>query len=159
MKTILAEIERKITPGTIIPKPQARADFIVKGWGVRPARTRPARLYLGRPPAEERRTRPTERRVGDRLVPPGRVAREPARRARCPAVPVRLTGEAATTSGSAPRPARRPGFARPTSGVAAGATRLLWGAAWALGRHREQSVYVAIQNATELDSTEGDGNG
>jgi hypothetical protein len=35
MKTILAEIERKITPGTIIPKPQARADFIVKGWGVR----------------------------------------------------------------------------------------------------------------------------
>src|SRR5207247_3990394 len=35
MKTILAEIEREIIPGTIIPKPQARADFIVKGWGSR----------------------------------------------------------------------------------------------------------------------------
>ena len=35
MKAILAEIERKIGPGTIIPKPQARADFIVKGWSVR----------------------------------------------------------------------------------------------------------------------------
>jgi hypothetical protein len=33
--TILAEIERKIIAGTIIPKPQGRADFIVKGWGVR----------------------------------------------------------------------------------------------------------------------------
>ncbi len=35
MKTILAEIERQILPGTIIPKPKARDDFIVKGWGVR----------------------------------------------------------------------------------------------------------------------------
>ena len=37
MKTILVEIEREIVPGTIILKPQARADFIVKGWGVRRA--------------------------------------------------------------------------------------------------------------------------
>jgi hypothetical protein len=36
MKTILAEIKSKITPGTIIPKPQARGDFIVKKvWGDR----------------------------------------------------------------------------------------------------------------------------
>jgi hypothetical protein len=33
--TILADIEKKIIAGTIIPKPQGRADFIVKGWGVR----------------------------------------------------------------------------------------------------------------------------
>ena len=32
---ILAEIQSKIIPGTVIPKPQARADFIVKGWGLR----------------------------------------------------------------------------------------------------------------------------
>ena len=36
MKTILAEIERGIVPGTKISKPQARADFIVKKvWGTR----------------------------------------------------------------------------------------------------------------------------
>jgi len=35
VKTILAKIEREVTPGTVIPKPQGRADFIVKAWGVR----------------------------------------------------------------------------------------------------------------------------
>ncbi len=35
VKTILAEIETEIVPGTIIQKPQARADFIIKGWGHR----------------------------------------------------------------------------------------------------------------------------
>lgn len=28
-------IERRIRPGTVIPKPKARGDFIVKGWGRR----------------------------------------------------------------------------------------------------------------------------
>jgi hypothetical protein len=37
MKTIFEEIEKKIAPGTIIPKPRARAAFIVKGWGMRRA--------------------------------------------------------------------------------------------------------------------------
>jgi len=32
---ILALLNEKIAPGTVIPKPQARADFIVKGWGKR----------------------------------------------------------------------------------------------------------------------------
>jgi hypothetical protein len=32
---ILADIENRITPGMTIPKPQANADFIVKGWGIR----------------------------------------------------------------------------------------------------------------------------
>jgi hypothetical protein len=36
MKTILEEIEREIKPDAIIPKPAARANFIVKKvWGVR----------------------------------------------------------------------------------------------------------------------------
>jgi len=36
MNTIVEEIEREIKPGTIIPKPAARADFVVKRvWGVR----------------------------------------------------------------------------------------------------------------------------
>ena len=35
MKTIVTIIESEIIPGTVIPKPQAQADFIVKGWGVR----------------------------------------------------------------------------------------------------------------------------
>ncbi len=32
---IVVEIERSAIPGTVIPKPQARGDFIVKGWGMR----------------------------------------------------------------------------------------------------------------------------
>jgi hypothetical protein len=43
MKMILTEIERKITPGTKIPKPQGQADFVIKGWGVR--RGARARVY------------------------------------------------------------------------------------------------------------------
>ena len=35
MTKVLADIERQIIPGTVIPKPQARGDFIAKGWGVR----------------------------------------------------------------------------------------------------------------------------
>lgn len=35
MKAILAEIERQIIPGTIIPKAKARAGFIAKEWGIR----------------------------------------------------------------------------------------------------------------------------
>jgi hypothetical protein len=32
---ILAEIESKIIPGTVIPKPQTRVEYNVKGWGLR----------------------------------------------------------------------------------------------------------------------------
>ena len=35
MKMLLARLEKEITPGTVIPKPQARSDFFVKGWGMR----------------------------------------------------------------------------------------------------------------------------
>jgi hypothetical protein len=35
MPSILSVIEGSLTPGTVIPKPQARSDFAVKGWGVR----------------------------------------------------------------------------------------------------------------------------
>ena len=33
MHNILDRIEEKATPGTVIPKPEARGDFVVKGWG------------------------------------------------------------------------------------------------------------------------------
>jgi hypothetical protein len=55
MTTIVAEIENDITPGTIIPHPRNRADFTVKGWGIRrgeraliysiPNRNRPSKPY------------------------------------------------------------------------------------------------------------------
>ena len=32
---ILALLEEMVSPGAVIPKPQAHADFIVKGWGKR----------------------------------------------------------------------------------------------------------------------------
>jgi hypothetical protein len=35
MATVLADIERVVKPGMIVPKPQARGDFIFKGWGKR----------------------------------------------------------------------------------------------------------------------------
>ncbi len=35
MQNILDRIEEKTTPGTVIPKPAARGDFMVKGWGRR----------------------------------------------------------------------------------------------------------------------------
>ena len=35
MHDILDRIEEKAAPGTVIPKPEARGDFVVKGWGRR----------------------------------------------------------------------------------------------------------------------------
>jgi hypothetical protein len=35
MKTIVEQLKELIVEGTMIPKPRARADFIVKGWGKR----------------------------------------------------------------------------------------------------------------------------
>ena len=32
---VIEEIKRRVHPGTIIPKPEAKADFVVKGWGKR----------------------------------------------------------------------------------------------------------------------------
>jgi hypothetical protein len=32
---IIDELKAKVKAGTVIPKPDAKADFIVKGWGVR----------------------------------------------------------------------------------------------------------------------------
>lgn len=44
MKEILDLIERRIRPGTVIPKPKARGEFVVKGWGWR--RDERALIYL-----------------------------------------------------------------------------------------------------------------
>ena len=41
---IIQKIRDKIRPGTVIPKPQSKADFKVKGWGIR--RGEPALIYL-----------------------------------------------------------------------------------------------------------------
>jgi len=41
---IIQEIREKIHPGTVIPKPQSKADFKVKGWGNR--RGEHALIYL-----------------------------------------------------------------------------------------------------------------
>jgi hypothetical protein len=57
--TILAEIESKIIPGTIIPKPQARADFVVKGWGLR----RRERALIYTIPNHKTPTKPHEKGV------------------------------------------------------------------------------------------------
>ncbi|MYG68416.1 MAG: hypothetical protein F4206_17045 [Gammaproteobacteria bacterium] len=35
MEEILDLIERRIKPGTVIPKPQGRGDFVVREWGAR----------------------------------------------------------------------------------------------------------------------------
>ncbi len=35
LKEMLGLIEQRIKPGTVIPKPQARGKFVVKGWGRR----------------------------------------------------------------------------------------------------------------------------
>jgi hypothetical protein len=35
MTGIMQLIERSIRPGEVIPKPQAKGNFIVKGWGIR----------------------------------------------------------------------------------------------------------------------------
>lgn len=40
---LFQEIREKIPSGTVIPKPESKADFIVKGWGVR--RGEPALIY------------------------------------------------------------------------------------------------------------------
>jgi hypothetical protein len=57
--TILAAIENKIIPGTIIPKPQARGDFIAKGWGPR----RGERAFIYTIPNNKTPTKPYEKGV------------------------------------------------------------------------------------------------
>jgi len=36
---IVHEIKTKVTSGTVIPKPEAKANFVVKGWGMRRGET------------------------------------------------------------------------------------------------------------------------
>ena len=59
MATILAEIERVITPGAVIPKPQSRGDFIMKGWGIR----RGERAFIYTIPNHKTPTKPYEKGV------------------------------------------------------------------------------------------------
>lgn len=41
---IVEELQSRIRSGTVIPKPAAKADFVVKGWGTR--REEPALVYF-----------------------------------------------------------------------------------------------------------------
>ena len=41
---IMGRIKKSISPGLVIPKPEGRADFVVKNWGIR--RGEPALIYL-----------------------------------------------------------------------------------------------------------------
>jgi hypothetical protein len=43
MTAIVRQLEETLAPGTVIPKPHARSDFVVKGWGKR--RGEPALVY------------------------------------------------------------------------------------------------------------------
>jgi hypothetical protein len=59
MKTILTRIEGEVVPGTIIPKPKAQADFIVKAWGVR----RGERALIYTIPNHKTATKPYEKGI------------------------------------------------------------------------------------------------
>jgi hypothetical protein len=56
---ILALLEEMVSPGAVIPKPQAHADFIVKGWGKR----RGERALVYSIPNQSNPSRPHETRV------------------------------------------------------------------------------------------------
>jgi hypothetical protein len=79
MAEIIAQIERTVAPGTVIPKPQARNDFLVKGWGMR----RGQRALIYTIPNHKISTKPYEKGVNvsewaqafDRLVTAGEFSR------------------------------------------------------------------------------------
>ena len=61
MAAILAKIERLMKPGDVIPKPQAKGDFIFKGWGKR--RGEDAFIYTI--PNHKTPTKPYEKGITD----------------------------------------------------------------------------------------------
>ena len=56
---IVEKIRRAIPPGTVIPKPKAKAEFVVKAWGRR--RGEPALIYTI--PNRKNPTKPSEKGV------------------------------------------------------------------------------------------------
>ena len=61
MTNILVEIEKVISPGAVIPKPQARSDFIVEGWGKR----RGERALIYTIPNHKTPTKPYQKGITD----------------------------------------------------------------------------------------------
>ena len=61
MTTVLADIERVVRPGTVIPKPQAKADFIFKRWGKR----RGEHAFIYTIPNHKTPTNPYEKGITD----------------------------------------------------------------------------------------------
>jgi hypothetical protein len=59
MPELFAELEKRITPGTIVPKPQAKDDFIVKGLGTR----RGERALIYTIPNHKNPTKPYEKGI------------------------------------------------------------------------------------------------
>ena len=80
MTEIVELIKQNVTPGTVIPKPAARADFVVKRWGRR--RGESALVYTI--PNHRNESRPYEKGITesewtnahDRLTETGLVTRE-----------------------------------------------------------------------------------
>jgi hypothetical protein len=79
MEGIVSEIERTAKPGTKIPKPEPRGDFIVKRWGVR----RGERALIYTIPNHKKPTKPYEKGITasewvkafDRLMATGEFTR------------------------------------------------------------------------------------
>ena len=61
MRDVIDRIEKKATPGTVIPKPEARGDFVVKGWGKR----REERAFIYTIPNHRNQARPYEKGVNE----------------------------------------------------------------------------------------------
>ena len=61
MHDILQRIEQTATPGTVIPKPEARGDFVVKRWGIR----RGERALIYTIPNHRDPRRPYEKGISD----------------------------------------------------------------------------------------------
>ena len=80
MERILELIEQTATPGTVIPKPEARGDFIVKRWG----RRRGERALVYTIPNHNDEKRPHEKGITesewvkayDRLTEAGEITRK-----------------------------------------------------------------------------------
>ena len=85
MEHIVKLIERTVMPGTVIPKPEARGDFIVKGWG----RRRGERALVYTIPNHNDEKSPYEKGITvsewveayDRLTKTGQITRKWFRRA------------------------------------------------------------------------------
>ncbi|MCY3787822.1 MAG: hypothetical protein OXH63_03430 [Gemmatimonadetes bacterium] len=80
MKSIVTSVEQIATAGTVVPKPEARGDFVVKGWG----RRRRERALVYTIPNHHDKRRPYEKGITEsewamaynRLIETGEITRK-----------------------------------------------------------------------------------